>query len=159
MVPWPRKCPGVVLKVCGRFLPAKDHDPHRLCVTCRGKSCNVDDQCVECHEWSEERCREVAAYAVKLSAQREKKKERKAKSSSSVFFANYASAIESTCLYLGGDIDIGVINSRVCGDVCCCWACCFCCSINVGCCCGGTVAEAEKGDGSCTLMWENFQDW
>ena len=85
MVPSPRKCPGVEGKVCERFLPAKDHNPHRLCVTCRGKSC-IDNWCAEFHEWSEEHCRDVAAYAVKLSVQCEKKKEGKAKSWSSSFY-------------------------------------------------------------------------
>ena len=85
MVSSPRQCPGVEGKVCGRFLPSKELDPHRLCVSCRGKSCHQDDRCDECHEWLEEHCRSVAVYAKKLSAQRKKKKERKAKSSSSSF--------------------------------------------------------------------------
>ena len=54
-------------------------------MTCRGKSCPLDNWCDECHDWSEEHCRYVANYAEKLSAQHEKKKERKTKSSSSSF--------------------------------------------------------------------------
>ena len=116
MVPSPRKCPGVEGKVCGRFLPPKDHDPHRLCVTCHGKSCTVDDRCAECTEWSDERCRDVAVYIVKLSAQTVKKKERKARSSSFFFrfFANYANAVESPRLYIGVEFDISAVNSCVC---------------------------------------------
>ena len=30
MVPSPRQCPGVVGKVCNRFLPAKKNDPQGL---------------------------------------------------------------------------------------------------------------------------------
>ena len=67
MVPLPHKCPGMEGKVCGHFLPSKDHDPHRLCMMCRGKSCQQDGRCDECHNWSEDRCREVAAYAETLS--------------------------------------------------------------------------------------------
>ena len=59
------------------LLPLKEHDPHRLCVACRGKSCHLDDCCDEYHEWSEERCRSVSEYVEKLSLQHERKKERK----------------------------------------------------------------------------------
>ena len=88
----PRQCPGIEGRVCGRFLSSKEHDPHRLCVSCRGKSCHQDDRCDECHEWpeefcksvvAEEFCKSVVAYEEKLLVQHEKKKERKAKSSSS----------------------------------------------------------------------------
>ena len=49
-------------------------------VSCRGKTCTVDGRCAECAEWSIERCSDVAAYAAKLLAQLEKKRERKVKS-------------------------------------------------------------------------------
>ena len=68
-----RQCPGVEVKVCGRFLLLKEYDPHRLCVACRGKSCHPDKWCDECHEWSEESCRSIAEYAEKLSLQCERK--------------------------------------------------------------------------------------
>ena len=64
--------------MCGRFLPLKAHSPHRFCVSYRGKACHQDNRCDECHHWLEERCKDVAAYAEKLLAQREKKKEREA---------------------------------------------------------------------------------
>ena len=53
-----------------------------ISVACRGKSCHLDDCYDKCHEWSEECCRSVSAYAEKLSLQCERKRERKAKSSS-----------------------------------------------------------------------------
>ena len=90
--------------MCEHFLSAENHDRHRLCVSCHGKSCTVDDRSAECAEWSDKCCRDVAAYAVKLSARREKKRERKAKSLCAFFFrlfTKYASAAESTRLYIG----------------------------------------------------------
>ena len=71
----PRKRPGVEGQVCGRFLPSKEHDPHHFSVTCRGKSCTPDDQCEECHDWTNEHCKSVANHVEKLSLQRERKKE------------------------------------------------------------------------------------
>ena len=93
MVSPPRKCSGLEGKVCGRFLPAENHDPLRLCVSCRGKSCTVDDHCAECAEWSEKHCSDVAAYTVKLSVQREKKRERKANFSSSSSYSSFSPSI------------------------------------------------------------------
>ena len=69
--------------MCGWFLPSKEYDPHRLYVACRGKSCTPDDRCEERHEWSNERCKSVVDYVEKLTVQRERKKERTMKSSSS----------------------------------------------------------------------------
>ena len=88
MVLSPRQCPGIEGRVCGRFLSSKEHDPHRLCVSCRGKSCHQDG-CHECPEEfcksvvAKEFCKSVVAYEEKLLVQHEKKKERNAKSSSS----------------------------------------------------------------------------
>ena len=67
------------------FLPSKEHDPHRLCVACPGKSCTSYDLCEECHDWAIEHCNEVAEYVEKLSLQCKRKKERKTKSSSSFY--------------------------------------------------------------------------
>ena len=69
-----RQCLSVEGKVCGQFLPLKEHDLHRLCVTCRGKSCHLDNQRDECYEWYEDHCRMVADYAEKLSLQQERKR-------------------------------------------------------------------------------------
>ena len=47
-----QKCPGIEGRVCGSFLPSKDHRPPRcLCIACRGKSCTSDNCCEECHDW------------------------------------------------------------------------------------------------------------
>ena len=75
MVSVPRKCPSVEGKVCGHFLPSKEHNPHHLFVASRGKSCHPDDRCYECHEWLEDCCKSVSAYMEKLSLQREREDE------------------------------------------------------------------------------------
>ena len=51
----------------------------RLCMISPYMIHNVDDRLPECVKWSAERYRDVGAYIVKLSAQREKKRERNAK--------------------------------------------------------------------------------
>ena len=43
MVNSPRQCPGDSDRVCNRFLPSRDNNPHLLCVMCRGKECNIDE--------------------------------------------------------------------------------------------------------------------
>ena len=65
------------------FLPSKENDFHCFCGACLGKSCKLDDRCEECHNWSYDHCNRVSEYLHKLSLQREKKHERKAKASSS----------------------------------------------------------------------------
>ena len=86
MVSSPRKCPSVEGKVCGHFLPSKEHDHHCLCIVCRGKSCTLDDRCEKCHEWTDECCKSVADYVEKLSLQHERKTESSSSSSFSSFF-------------------------------------------------------------------------
>ena len=71
--------------MCNRFLPSTENDPHRLFITCHGKSCRSDDLSEECYDWSNDHCNCVANYMAKLSLQLEKKCERKAKASSSSF--------------------------------------------------------------------------
>ena len=73
-------------KMCNRFLPSKENNPHRLCTVCRGKTYDIEDLCEDCHNWPDEKCCCVGEYLAKLSAQREKKHGRKAKASSSFFF-------------------------------------------------------------------------
>ena len=48
MVPSPCQFPGVAGKMCNRFLPSKENDPHRLCTVCRGKTCDIEDHCEDC---------------------------------------------------------------------------------------------------------------
>ena len=85
MVSSARQCPGVEGKVCDRVLPSMENDPHRLCVSCLGKSCKIDDCCEEYHDWSDDCCTRVSDYIHKLSWQRETRRERKDKASSSSF--------------------------------------------------------------------------
>ena len=93
--------------MCGRFLPSKEHDPHRLCVACRGKSCHPDDRCDECHEWLEERCKSVLEYVEKLSLQRKRKKVKKTKSSSS--FSGFSPSMPVPLGLLPSSADSGVV--------------------------------------------------
>ena len=96
-----RKC-GMEGKVCGRFLPSKEHDPHRLCIACRGKSSTSDD-------WPDERCRHVADYVEKLSLQHERKKVRKTKSSSSSFYG-FSPSMRFPLGQLPSPADSGVVT-------------------------------------------------
>ena len=133
-------------------------------IDCRGKSCHLDDRCDECHDWSEERCRDVAVYADKLSVQPEKKKERKVKSSSSSF----------SCFSLVKPVPLSQISSAT-GAIST-----LAPSTNV---CGVTYAVAGPAISAVqstlavavveqprkrkqltdpaerSLAWENFQDW
>ena len=85
MVPSPCQYSSVSGKVCNRFLPARDNDQHRLCTSCRGKSCSISDHCKDCCDWLDEKWFRVGEYLARLSVQREKK-ERNAKASFSFFF-------------------------------------------------------------------------
>ena len=59
---------GVVsVEVCGCFLPSREHDPLRLCVPCRGKSCKSDNCCEEFQDWPDDRCNRVSDDVEKLS--------------------------------------------------------------------------------------------
>ena len=66
-----------------RCLPAVDKNPHTLCNSCGGRECSADDRCGDFYNWSDEMWAEVSHYHFKLAAQREKKKKRMAKASSS----------------------------------------------------------------------------
>ena len=67
-------CPGTTDKVCSP-LPSGS-DPHLLCISCRGKKCNIDDRCSNCHDWNYEMW-QVSSYCPKLAIQVKRKKERK----------------------------------------------------------------------------------
>ena len=53
---------------------SKEHDPHRLCIAFRDKSCKLDDRCEECYDWSDDHSNHVSGYVEKLSLQRKRKK-------------------------------------------------------------------------------------
>ena len=72
-------------KDCNRFLLARVKDPHRLCSLCRGKTCNIDNHCGDCHDWNDDRWNGVGEYHVKPALQRDRKKEKKVKAASSSF--------------------------------------------------------------------------
>ena len=152
MVSSPRQCPDVEGKVYGGFLPSKAHDPHQLCVSCQGKTCHQDDRCDECHEWPEKCCKDVAAYAEKLSAQPEKKKERKVVSSSSSSFSGFSPAM---LVPLGQLVfhcwcgDFCFIYCCLHCDLCCGWTGCLCCSFVLCSPCHRAASEAETSDGPC----------
>ena len=108
MTALPCQCPGTAGKVCTRFLPAKDKDPHLLCTNCRHKECNAEDLCGECHNWSDEMWIKVIDFISKLAAQREKKEERKVKSSSLSGFLSSKSILLSE---LSGSLDSAGIST------------------------------------------------
>ena len=87
MVSSPRQFPGIEGKICNYFLPSKEDGPHCLCVACRGKSCMIANLCGKCLDRNGDRCRRVSDYMHKFSLQWEKKRERKAKASSSSFLS------------------------------------------------------------------------
>ena len=97
--------------MCGRFLPSKEHDPHRLWITCRGKSCISDDRCEECYDWPDKLCTRVADYVEKLSLQRERKKERKTKSSSLSSFSSFSPSMPVPLDQLPSPVGSGVVTS------------------------------------------------
>ena len=117
MVPSPHKCPGVEGKVCNRFLPTKDNDPHRFFTSCRGKTWGLNDHCEECHDWSDKRCLCVSEYMNKMSAQHEKKHERKAKASSSSFLG-FSPAMPVPLCQLLSPVGSGVVTTAPSSTVC-----------------------------------------
>ena len=54
MVNSPCQCPGTSDCICNLFFLVRDNDPHLLCMSCRGKECNVDNRCEDCHGWDDE---------------------------------------------------------------------------------------------------------
>ena len=41
---------------CKARMSSLDIDPHLICVSCRGgRPCNLDERCVTCVDWSDER--------------------------------------------------------------------------------------------------------
>ena len=65
----PHQCPGVEGKVCTRFLTSKENIPHRLCVSCCGKSCKINNHCEEGHDLSDDCYNRVSEYMHKLLLQ------------------------------------------------------------------------------------------
>ena len=57
----PRHCLGTSDRVCNHFFPARDNDPHLLCISYRSKECNIDDRCWDCHDWDDDVWQKVSA--------------------------------------------------------------------------------------------------
>ena len=88
----PQECSSVEGEVYNHFLPVQKKDSHTLSTNRLGKSCNADDCCSDCRDWTDEKWEKVSAYHEKLAIQQEKKKEKVAKtSSSSSSFPNFSS--------------------------------------------------------------------
>ena len=92
-----------------------EHDPHRLCIACRGKSCSPDDRCEECHEWTYERCKSVANYVEKFSLQCG----RKPKSSLSSSFSSFSPSIPVPLGQLPSFTDSGVVTTSALSSAVC----------------------------------------
>ena len=58
------------------------HDSHLICVTCRGRECNLDNRCVECEGWSGEVMLKYIKYRKSLDSKSKSKKEKKISASS-----------------------------------------------------------------------------
>ena len=54
-----------------------------MSVNCRSKACSAEDHCGSCHDWSDDIWIKASYYDSKLTAQREKKKERRTKAAAS----------------------------------------------------------------------------
>ena len=108
IVSLPCQCPGTSEKVCNCFLPARDNDPRRLCSSCRGKECNIDDRCVDCHDWDNEMWRKVSDYHAKVAVQKERKA--KAASSPSSFPGFLSSVPVPLCELSSSSIDSAVVT-------------------------------------------------
>ena len=70
----PCQCPGTAGKACNCPLPANLYkDSHDFCASCYGKSCNANDGCEHCQDWTDEKWERVSAYHEKLVTQWERK--------------------------------------------------------------------------------------
>ena len=107
-----RQCPENAGKVCNRFLPVRDNDPHQFCASCRGKTCNIDDRCEDCHDWTDYMWHRLGEYLAKLSVQQERKKERRAKAaSSSSSFSGFSPSMPVPLCQLSSPYDNVVATS------------------------------------------------
>ena len=113
----------------------------------RHKTCDVEDLCEGCHDWSDDKCRQVGEYLVKLSAQREKKLERKVKASSSSFLGFSPPMLVPLC-NLPFPLCSGVVTTTsLCSDVFGCYTLGLRCSVcsSTGCDALGTMMQASQG--------------
>ena len=57
------------LSKCSRVLPSASHDPHNVCIACRG-FCSDTDRCEECADWEVSVVESARAYQCKLRRRR-----------------------------------------------------------------------------------------
>ncbi|MPC36130.1 hypothetical protein E2C01_029579 [Portunus trituberculatus] len=63
---WPqRTLPSLLVQECSMVLPNVFHDPHTVCITCRG-SCTVSSRCEECAGWDVMMVDSARVYQAKL---------------------------------------------------------------------------------------------
>ena len=53
------------------------HDSHLMFINCRGHDCNLNNQCVECEDWSEEAMLKYVKYRKYLDSKSKSRKEKK----------------------------------------------------------------------------------
>ena len=67
---------------CKTRMSSLMHDSHLMCISCRGRDCNLDNRCVECEGWSEEAMLKYIKYRKSLDSKSKSKKEKKISASS-----------------------------------------------------------------------------
>ena len=74
-----RNCP-----TCRVRMSSHDLDAHVLCVTCRGKSCCMNDRCEICVDWSDDRMNAYLKHQASLERKRRSKSKQKSKKEESI---------------------------------------------------------------------------
>ena len=67
---------------CRTRMSTRDYDSHLLCVTCRGKDCNIESRCDVCKDWSIEHMTRYVEHQASLLKKCESKERSKSSKSS-----------------------------------------------------------------------------
>ena len=86
------------------------HDSDLICVTCRGRDCNMDNRCVECEGRSEEVMVKYVRYRKSLDSKSKAKKDKKSSASSDQ--ASLSSSRDSNVSQASAAL-VGVSEARV----------------------------------------------
>ena len=62
---------------CSHRMASLEHDPHKICVSCRGKNCSMTDRCDYCAKWTDETMKNYLSHQKALQRKREYKKRSK----------------------------------------------------------------------------------
>ena len=64
---------------CSSRMSSKQHDPHDICIKCRGVICNQSDRCKECVLWTDDKMALYVSHQKALDAKRKSKAKVKAR--------------------------------------------------------------------------------